>query len=329
MDNRRISVIVPVYNSEVTITSCLKALKQQSLSPLEIIVVDDGSVDRTVELAKEWAVVVYNTHRKGASGARNTGAYAAKGDILAFTDSDCVPPKDWLKNITSVFSDITVSAVGGGYSSGTSNSFWQRFCYEELVFRRKDRNGQVKTLVSNNFACRRSVFLEEGGFSEEYPVCEDMFLSYKITQRGKVIWISDNGVQHNFKDSLKTYLKHQFFFGAESIRFFLQNPRLLIVNNHQGKILYFAIVLTFLFALSGLMTIIFMLLDNFALGWMFLEFFVLLLLIHFSLYLRFIRYLIKIKFKNIMKAYWVSLIRDLVCGISIFNGIARALMRSK
>lgn len=327
--NRGISVVIPAYNSEATISNCLKAVKQQSLLPLEVIVVDDGSKDRTAELAKEWAIVIPNTRQKGAGGARNTGAYVAKGDIIAFTDSDCVPPKDWLRNIASVFTDATVGAVGGGYSSGTNKSFWQTFCCEELRFRRKNRKGEAKTIVSNNFACRKSFFLEEQGFPEQYPVCEDMLLSYKISQRNKIIWLDDNGVQHYFKDSLKGYLKHQYFFGAESTRFFLLNPKLMIISNHQGKTLHFAIMLAGFFTLSALLTVVSMLLGNFELGRMFLMVFVLLLLIHFLLYLRFIYYLAKIKFPSIAKAYGISLLRDLVCSISIFGGIYRAVAKER
>jgi glycosyltransferase involved in cell wall biosynthesis len=329
MINENISVIIPAYNSEKTIGKCLRAIKEQSLSALEVIVVDDGSIDRTVEIAKEFTTVIPNTHSKGASGARNTGADAAKGEIIAFIDSDCIPPKNWLKNIASVFFDETISAVGGGYSAGLDHSFWQMFCCEELAFRRRNKHGQVKTLVSNNFACRKSVFLAEKGFPEEYRVCEDMFLSYKISQRGKVQWLNDNGVQHRFKGSLKEYLKHQYYFGAESIRFFLQNPSLLTIDHHQGRTLHVAIISAFLFVLSALLTALFIILGNFELSRLFINIFVLLLLIHFLLYLRFIRYLVKIKFSNIGKAYGVSLLRDLVCNISILDGILRAIKNPK
>lgn len=322
INNRRISVIIPAYNAEKTIARCLGALKKQLLLPLEIIVVDDGSIDRTVELAKEKAVVIPNIRKKGAGGARNTGAFAAKGDIVAFTDSDCVPGEDWLKNIASVFCDIDVCAVGGGYSSGVNDSFWQRFCYEELFFRRRNIDGQVKTLVSNNFACRRSAFLEEGGFPEEYPVCEDMLLSYKLSKRGKVIWLNKNGVQHHFKNSLIPYLKHQYSFGAESTRFFLQNLGLLFVDNHQGKILHIAIIMAFFCALSGLLALL-------GMGFLFIVLFILMLSTHFLLYLRFIGYLKKVKFPNISKGYAVSFVRDLVCSLSIFDGLVRSFIRPR
>lgn len=307
--NSNISVIIPAYNSESTISACLNALKEQTVLPDEIIVVDDGSEDQTAKVAQGLALVIGHALSKGASGARNSGAKIARSGILAFIDSDCIAPKDWLKNISMAFSNPQVLAVGGGYSSGVERNFWQRFCFEELAFRRRNLHGEVKTLVGNNFACRKSVFLEVGGFAQEYPVCEDILLSYKISQQGKVLWLKDNGVQHHFKNSLKAYIKHQFFFAAQSVRFFLKNPKLLLIKNHQGKSLHLAVILAFTSCLSVILGLF-----NFA---------VLLLLGHFFLYIAFLRHLARAKFPRIFKAYGVSLLRDLVCSFAAIPAIVR------
>lgn len=323
--NKDISVIVPAYNSETTILNCLKALEAQTFPPIEIIVVDDGSTDSTADLSKKWARVISNTSKKGAAGARNSGASMAKAGMLAFIDSDCVPQKDWLKNIADAFSDPAVVAVGGGYCCGSDNSFWQVFCFEELYFRRQNRGPKVKTLVSNNFACRKSIFKKEKGFPEHYPVCEDMLLSYKMSKQGKVLWLRENGVQHHFANSLKAYLKHQYFFGGESIRFFIQNPKLLTIPTHQGKKLYFTMILALLFAMCLLSLIISTLSGNFFLSRLFLRLSILLLLGHFLFYISFMYHLIKKKFHSVIKAYAVSLLRDLVSSLSLFEGVLRAV----
>jgi hypothetical protein len=179
--------------------------------------------------------------------------------------------------------------------------------------------------VSNNFACRKSLFLTAGGFPEEYPVCEDMLLSYKISQKAKVIWLKDNGVQHHFKDSLKAYLKHQYFFGVESTRFFLQNRRLLFVNSHQGRSLHGGIILALLSFLGISSAVFCIFLNNIYWERMLLSISALLLAAHSFLYLQFIRYLTKIRFPNIAKAYGVSFLRDLICGFSIFHGLGLAM----
>ena len=91
---RTISVIVPAYNSEATIGACLQSLLAQSRAPDEIVVVDDGSRDGTVDIVSKYPVRLVRLARNAGPGvARNEGAKVASGDILAFTDSDCVAPR--------------------------------------------------------------------------------------------------------------------------------------------------------------------------------------------------------------------------------------------
>ena len=323
MTSKTVSVIVPVHNSEATIRECLQALRQQTSPPLEVVVVDDGSTDRTAEVSEDLALVIPNARGKGAGGARNTGAFASQGEIIAFIDSDCVPPTDWVENIVSAFSDETVGAVGGGYKAGADDSFWQTFCCEELIFRRRNRRESVETLVSNNLACRRSAFQEAGGFPEKYPVCEDMMLAYRISGRWKVRWLNDNGVQHHFKDSLRTFLRHQYFFGAESTRFFLENRKLLTADTHQGKTLYFSVGLACLSISSALISLICVFLRNHLFAQMLLGVALMSILLHFLLYAGLVAHLVTSACPNVIKAYGVSLLRDMACGISIGDGIMR------
>ena len=327
-----ISVIIPAYNAEDTITKCLGALEKQALQPEEIIIVDDGSTDRTLEVLSELKIqsaswrtklkIIKQKH-KGVSEARNFGAKRASGDILAFIDSDCVPGKNWLKNIAAALSDPKIGAVGGGYSGGVDNSFWQRFCHEELNFRRLKINKFVSTALSNNMACRRTIFWEAGGFPKKYPVCEDMFLTYKISRKYKISWLKGNGVKHNFKKNLRGFLKHQYFFGRESTRFFLDNPKILVGSNHQGRKLHLAIGTSLLSMFFIFMAIIFFITGNipwvkfaFVLGGMFL-------ILHLLIYTGFMFYLKnkRLSVFNLIRAYFISYLRDVVAAFSFFIGL--------
>jgi glycosyltransferase involved in cell wall biosynthesis len=100
-----ISVVVPAYNEEENIAACLESLQRQTLprSEYEIIVVDGNSKDRTRELAAPLADLVFIQTSRRVGGARNDGAMRAKGEILATTDADCVPPPDWLERIRDDF----------------------------------------------------------------------------------------------------------------------------------------------------------------------------------------------------------------------------------
>jgi glycosyltransferase involved in cell wall biosynthesis len=100
-----ISVIVPTYNEEQNISTCLQSLSRQTLprDTYEIIVVDGGSKDRTREIAATVADQVFIQTSKKVGGARNDGAMVARGEILATTDADCVLPEDWLERIRDDF----------------------------------------------------------------------------------------------------------------------------------------------------------------------------------------------------------------------------------
>ncbi len=110
----KISVVVPALNEEKYIESCLKSLKSQSYKPLEIIVCDGNSEDRTREIARKYADKVIIEKRRSAAAERQKGAKIAKGEIIAFIDSDTIAEKDWLKKIADAFSkDENVVAVYG------------------------------------------------------------------------------------------------------------------------------------------------------------------------------------------------------------------------
>lgn len=110
-----ISVIVPTYNEESNIEQCLQSLANQSIprSEYEIIVVDGNSKDRTREIAEKYADLVFIQTRKKVGGARNDGAEASKGDIIATTDADCIIPRDWLARIEAGFKDPGVVQLYG------------------------------------------------------------------------------------------------------------------------------------------------------------------------------------------------------------------------
>jgi Glycosyltransferases involved in cell wall biogenesis len=93
-----ISVIIPALNEEDVIEYCLQSLENQNYKNFEIIVVDGGSKDRTVEIAEKYARVI-KQKSKTIGGARKEGTLAAKGDILAFTDADTIFDPNWLSSI--------------------------------------------------------------------------------------------------------------------------------------------------------------------------------------------------------------------------------------
>ena len=95
-----ISIIIPVFNEQEVLSNCLASLKKQTYQPLEIIVVDDGSRDNTLQIAKKFKVKTLAQNHKGPGPARNLGATQANGEILVFVDADMTFDKNFIKDLT-------------------------------------------------------------------------------------------------------------------------------------------------------------------------------------------------------------------------------------
>jgi len=185
-----ITVVVPTFNEEKNIGGCLESLNQQDLprSEYEIIVVDGGSKDRTREIAAPLADLIFVQTSPRVGGARNDGARRAKGEIVAFTDADCIVPPDWLHKIRDDFArDHPVEVYGtvypkdGGFKNrialGMANTF-ARFGY------------YTRTLYYSlgcNIAVDRSAFIRAGMF-RAMDAGEDIEISLRMKQFGKVLF---------------------------------------------------------------------------------------------------------------------------------------------
>jgi glycosyltransferase involved in cell wall biosynthesis len=100
-----VSVVIPVFNEESEVGRCLQSLKKQSLKNLEIILVDDGSTDKTPDVINKLKsefknLILLKQNHQGPGPARNLGASRAKGEILVFVDSDMTFEKDFIKDLT-------------------------------------------------------------------------------------------------------------------------------------------------------------------------------------------------------------------------------------
>ncbi len=124
------TVVVCTRNGERTLAATLSHLQRQSLdgSRYEIVVVDDGSTDRTAEVARSHDARVVRLGRpEGLAAARNAGVSASRGAVIAFTDADCEPAESWLEALLSCFSDARLEGVGGRVLPACSNGFLRRY----------------------------------------------------------------------------------------------------------------------------------------------------------------------------------------------------------
>mgnify|MGYP001155985711 CR=1 FL=1 len=186
-----ISVVIPALNEEKYLARCLKSLVSQSEGePAEIIVVDGGSADRTIEVAKEYANKVLVEPARPVGAARNIGAKLAEGDVLAFIDADTIACGEWLEKISRTF-DSNLGAVGvtgptlpyegtalDGIAYHVATGWMQRF---SLRLGRPHVSGF-------NCAYRRRAFWDAGGFDEDRVLLEDVMLSLRMRHQGQIIF---------------------------------------------------------------------------------------------------------------------------------------------
>lgn len=202
----KVSILVPVKNEEKVVGRLLRALLNLDYPPekREIILVDDGSADKTVEICEEYARCsnqIRLLHRSASDGkpsALNYGLRHAKGEIVATFDADNVPESDVLLKAVKLFEDPSTAAVQGTICSinADENRLTKFLSYEEAVRYRVYLQGKdaLKLFVHLAGTCqfiRRSALDEVGGWSEE-SMTEDIEISAKLAERGYSIrYVSD------------------------------------------------------------------------------------------------------------------------------------------
>jgi len=256
----KVSVIVPVYNGEKVIADCLKALLSQNYpkNKYEIIVVDDGSKDKTKEIVKKFRKVrLLQQEHKGPAAARNFGARLAKGKILLFTDADCIPDKDWIKNMVRHF-EKGVVGVSGTYKTLNKESLVARFVGYEIERRHKEleRKKYIDFIGTYSAGYRRDVFFKFKGFDESFPIAsgEDAELSFRLAENGyKMIFSKDAFVWHNHPDSIFKLAKQQFWRGFWRVFLYRKHRNKFISHTYTPKTLYAEILFFILAIFSALL----------------------------------------------------------------------------
>jgi cellulose synthase/poly-beta-1,6-N-acetylglucosamine synthase-like glycosyltransferase len=214
-----LSIIVPVRNGAQTLSDCLTALERQTLprEQFEIIVVDDGSTDESAEVARRAGVTVASLTASGPAAARNHGARLACGELLFFTDADCVPAPDWAERLRAAFDDPAVAGAKGAYR--TRERGWvPRFVQLEYdsKYERMSRQPMIDFIDTYSAAYRRSVFLASGGFDASFPTpsVEDQEFSFRLAEQGhKLIFIPQAIVYHRHDLTLFEYAGRKFRIG--------------------------------------------------------------------------------------------------------------------
>ncbi len=227
-----LSVIVPAYNAEATLPALLDSLSNQSYDEFEVVVIDDASRDQTNRIAWSYPCeLITLSENRGPAYARNVGAKKARGEILAFTDSDCRVDSNWVANIHKHFSYSDTEVIMGrlvlmpstllgdsisaiGFPAGGTIGFDKIWKVNGMGF--------TESLSSCNCAIRKGIFHKVGGFDDSfpYPGGEDSLLAYNLTELNYRIKYCPNVLAyHEARDSLPGFLRWQFRRGISSFIF--------------------------------------------------------------------------------------------------------------
>ena len=226
------SVVIPAYNCSKTIDQALKAVLSQSLSAQEVIVVDDGSTDDTAQRIKQHNSIKYIYQKNsGPAQARNAGAQSANADIVLFTDSDCIPDKNWVKGIISNFNNDKHGVVMGSYGIANQGSLLARCIHKEILYRHHHLMPDYpKVFGSYNFGIRKNIFDKVGGFDQNYSAAsgEDNDLSYKVRKAGyDIFFAKDSLVNHFHPEKVGRYLKEQYRHGFWRVKMYFEHPQMM------------------------------------------------------------------------------------------------------
>jgi GT2 family glycosyltransferase len=238
-----ISIVIPTFNGASRIGNCLDALLSQLPGrDAEILVVNDGSTDTTEDVVKRYpAVRLISQENAGPAAARNRGALEARGELILFTDDDCVPAPDWLDAMLAPFNDPEVVGAKGIYRTH-QKSLAARFVQIEY----EDRYRMMAGLPSIDFidtysaAFRRDRFLQMHGYDTSFPVAcaEDIELSYRMSAQGwKMKFVPSAIVTHTHPDTFSRYLKKKYKFAYWRVLAVRKNPAKGVKDSHTPQVM--------------------------------------------------------------------------------------------
>lgn len=226
------TIVVPAYNAARTIEACVEACLNQDYAAVEVVVTDDGSTDGTARIVRRYPVHYLWQENAGPASARNRGWRAATGEIVCFTDSDCVPAPDWVSRLVEQYTSEEIAGVGGTYDIvndivNGSNSLLARCIHEEIVQRHLEMPRYVDYLGAFNVSYRRAVLEKVGGFDESYRIAsgEDNDLAYRVRKQGhRLVFTRGARVAHYHPSNLWRYLGQQFWHGYWRMKLYRQHP---------------------------------------------------------------------------------------------------------
>jgi len=215
----KVSIVIPSYNRRSFLEPCLESLIKQTIQKFEVIIVDDGSTDDTLEFLVEFKKthadfnLRWFIHEKnlGANVARNRGVQEAKGTFVAFLDSDCIAKPEWLEELIKSFDSHNVASLTGLVIDAKSKNIYQ-LAYKGSA--RVHGHGEAPRLVAGNMCIRRDLLIKYS-FDEDLKYgCDEEGLYLRLKAVGyRQRFIPTAIVFHNHPHTRKTFFQNAWIGG--------------------------------------------------------------------------------------------------------------------
>jgi len=323
-----VSIVIPAYNSEKTIEKTLKAVLSQKFpkNKYEIIVVDDGSNDRTRKIVKKFKKIkLLRQKHRGPATARNLGVEKSRGEIILFTDADCIPNKNWIKNMTIPFKNTNTVGVAGTYKTLNKQSLIARFVGYEIEERheRIKRKKYIDFIGTYSAAYRKDIFLKFKGFDDRFSMAsgEDPDFSFRISKAGLRIVFQPNAfVFHSHPSNLLKYLKQKYDRAFWKVLLYRKHPKKMFGDVYTPRTLFLQVYFTELGLVSLLLTLI--------QSW-FLYSFLIFIFLSLLLNYRFYFYVWKKEKPVAIISPFIFLLRNIYSIVAIMHGMLYFLISEK
>lgn len=225
----RVSIVVCTYNGAATLRECLNSLVRLNYPNYEVIVVDDGSSDATPQITDEFPTVrTIRQQNRGLSVARNVGAAAATGDVVAYTDSDCVADPDWLDYLLDAMQRQQVEAIGGPNLPPPTDA-WIAQCVAASP------GGPSHVMLDDqlaehipgcNMAFRRDLLLKIGGFDPQFRQAgDDVDICWRWIDEGyRIGYAASAVVWHHRRNTVRAFMNQQRGYGRSEAMLLFKHP---------------------------------------------------------------------------------------------------------
>ncbi|MFB2896042.1 glycosyltransferase family 2 protein [Aerosakkonemataceae cyanobacterium BLCC-F50] len=245
----KVSLYVPCYNVEKFISRCIEGILNQTYPVDEILIIDDGSKDKTVEIASQYPVrIIKHEVNKGLSAGRNTGWQNARNELVASLDADCVADSHWLENLVATIEENSqIALVGGRLVEIVQESIADRWRKVHMTQDWGDLRVDNPTFIyGNNNVIRKSAVEKIAGYDEKLRTNgEDVDISSRLSEKGyKLVYQPSAIVSHLRQDNLPSILDTYWRYWRYGIKMYWERIRVKDIAYNTYFIFYRTIFLT-------------------------------------------------------------------------------------